>query len=445
MFFPLRGDRVKRWLGRSFTRIVFALSLLVLGFALGQFYLQKAYQQQMEAGYRRALREFAVHLTALAQELGKARLVSAPEQTAVMAANMRSSIEAAQANLGQLPLGEVDLGRIEQIMWECYRSSYAYGQGSLSSEALQAFYEQISQLSGEVQNLLADKELESSWVSWSRYFTTSLTFSESITTALSNINASLDELDGNLVGLPRIAKGSISGDEISKEQAVQTAREFSGRDGWEFQVVNEREGDIPAFTVEGRGAGQETITLEVSRQGGLVLWMISSQTVSESNLSENQMADSARRFLAERGFPEVHVTDLQVLHNRATFTFVPVVGGLLRYAEPIKVQVSASDGQILGFQGVLYYLARGRAAAEEQGTENAPPQVALEPKKLEELINPQAVVLDHKLALVPNELDEEVLTHRLGVKLGEDYYLVYINDKSGQEERIVPVSSPDFF
>lgn len=124
---------------------------------------------------------------------------------------------------------------------------------------------------------------------------------------------------------------------------------------------------------------------------------------------------------------------------------MPVVGGLLRYAEPIKVQVSASDGQILGFQGVLYYLARGRAAAEEQGTENAPPQVALEPKKLEELINPQAVVLDHKLALVPNELDEEVLTHRLGVKLGEDYYLVYINDKSGQEERIVPVSSPDFF
>ena len=79
MFFPLRGDRVKRWLGRSFTRIVFALSLLVLGFALGQFYLQKAYQQQMEAGYRRALREFAVHLTALAQELGK-RLVSRPSR-----------------------------------------------------------------------------------------------------------------------------------------------------------------------------------------------------------------------------------------------------------------------------------------------------------------------------------------------------------------------------
>lgn len=436
---------MKRWLGRSFTRIVFALSLLVLGFALGQFYLQKAYQQQMEASYRRALREFGVHLTALGQELGKARLVSAPEQTAVMAANMRSSIQAAQANLGQLPLGEVDLGRIEQIMWECYRSSYAYGQGNLSSEALQTLYEQITSLSHEVRSLLVEKELEPTWVSWNRYFATSLTFSESIVTALSNINASLEELDGDLVGLPRRAQGSITGDEISGEQAVQIAREFSGRNDWEFEVINEREGDIPAFTVEGRGAGQDSITLEVSRKGGLVLWMISSQAVTASNLSTNQMADVARQFLRERGFPEVHATDVQVLQNRATFTFVPVVGGLLRYAEPLKVQVSASDGQILGFQGVLYYLARGRAAAEEQSNNDALPQVALEEKDVKSRINAQAVVLDHKLALVPNELDEEVLTHRLGVQLGDDYYLVYINDQSGREERIVPVSSPDFF
>ena len=54
---------MKRWLGRAFPNIVFAVALLVLGFAVGQYYLQKAYQLQMEASYRRALREFAVHLT----------------------------------------------------------------------------------------------------------------------------------------------------------------------------------------------------------------------------------------------------------------------------------------------------------------------------------------------------------------------------------------------
>lgn len=414
------------------------MALLVLGFAMGQYYLQKSYQQQMEASYRRALREFAVHLTDLSQELGKARVVTAPEQMTAMAADMRSSIEAAQSNLGQLPLGEVDLGRIKGVMWDCYRSTYAFAQGQLSGDALQAMYEQISHISGEVQNLLAEKEGQTPWVSWNRYFSTSLVFSESLITALSNINAGLEELNGDIVGLPRRSYGSISGDEISAEQAREIARTFSGRNDIDFQVINETEGGIPAYTLEAKlGSDEETMTVEVSRQGGLVLWMISSQAVRTRELDNGQLVEAARTFLEERGFPEVHVTDIQMLQNRATLTFVPVVNGILRYAEPVKVQVSAADGQIIGFQGVLYHLARGREQTE--------PQVAMERDAVEEKVNPQAVVMDHKLALVPNHLEENVLTHRLGVQLGDDYYLVYINDQSGLEEQIVPVSSPDFF
>lgn len=109
---------MKRWLARNFSGIVFATALLVLGFAVGQYYLQKAYQQQMEASYRRAMREFAVHVAALSQDLGKARVVAAPEQMGALAASMRSSVQGAQASLGQLPLGEVDLGKVEGMLWQ---------------------------------------------------------------------------------------------------------------------------------------------------------------------------------------------------------------------------------------------------------------------------------------------------------------------------------------
>jgi spore germination protein len=434
---------VKRWLAQNFSGIVFATALLVLGFAVGQYYLQKAYQQQMEASYRRAMREFAVHVAALSQDLGKARVVAAPEQMGALAASMRSSVQGAQASLGQLPLGEVDLGKVEGMLWQCYRSAYAYGAGQLSSGALQALYEQVSRLSQEVQAFLAEKEVESPWVSWNRYFTTSLVLSDSLTAALTQINSSLEELDEELGALPRRASGMITGDEIRPEQAREIAQAFSGRSDLKFEVINETEGDIPAYTVEAKGRDGESITVEVSQQGGLVLCMISSRAVRSRELEAGEMVEIARQFLAERDFPTVHMTDVQILQNRATITFVPVVGGVLRYAEPLKVQVSAADGEIIGFQGILYYLAQGRSPQSDAGEDE--PQIAMEREEAEQRVSGEAVVLDHKLALVPNHLDETVLTHRLGVQVGDDYYLVYINDQSGVEEEIVQVSSPEFF
>ena len=303
----------------------------------------------MEASYRRPC-GVCCALTELSQDLGKARVISGSEQAAALAEEMRSRIAAAQASLGQLPLGEIDLSRLEQMMWQCYRSSYAYSAGQLSSAVLDALYEQISRASSEVQTLLASKEVESPWVAWNRYFTTSLVFTDSLAAALSSINSNLQELDEELAGLPRRAAGRITGEEISPAKAVEIAGAFSGRSEFEFRVVNETAGDIPAYTVQGSGPGDETLTVEVSRQGGVVLWMISSRAVRARQLETAELVQAARRFLEERGFPEVHVTDVQILQNRATITFVPVVEGILRYAEPVKVQVSAADGDIIGFQ-----------------------------------------------------------------------------------------------
>ncbi|HHY15115.1 MAG TPA: hypothetical protein GX521_03465 [Firmicutes bacterium] len=53
--------------------IVFAISLVAVGFAAGQSYLAGLYRRQAEMGYRRALTEFATHIRALSSELNRAR------------------------------------------------------------------------------------------------------------------------------------------------------------------------------------------------------------------------------------------------------------------------------------------------------------------------------------------------------------------------------------
>ncbi len=54
-------------------------------------------------------------------------------------------------------------------------------------------------------------------------------------------------------------------------------------------------------------------------------------------------------------------------------------------------------------------------------------------------------VLQEKLALIPTAEEGEVLTRRLGVRYKDDYYLIYLNAATGEEEQIVQVSSPQYF
>ena len=46
---------------RKLITILFAIGLLGVGFAGGQYYLQRMYERQVEVGYRRALGEFGTH------------------------------------------------------------------------------------------------------------------------------------------------------------------------------------------------------------------------------------------------------------------------------------------------------------------------------------------------------------------------------------------------
>ncbi len=162
-----------------------------------------------------------------------------------------------------------------------------------------------------------------------------------------------------------------------------------------------------------------------------------SAEVDSRRLSTQEMVEAGRAFLEERGFPPLQITDVQVLQNRATLTFVPEREGILRYAEPVKVQVSAADGSILGFWGTSFYTAQSRREGSEEPLKRG--------EVVEGKLRDGLEVLQEKLALIPTAEEGEVLTRRLGVRYKDDYYLIYLNAATGEEEQIVQVSSPQYF
>ncbi|NLM42337.1 MAG: hypothetical protein GX199_08555 [Firmicutes bacterium] len=419
---------------RRLTGIIFAVLLLGVGFAAGQYYLQRTYQTQVEAAYRRALSELATHFQELAAELGRARLAVSGRQRSLIGANLRRLVYAAQDNLGELPLGEVNLEGLCRLLDEVHEQTYLYVQAEWDPQALEELYSQVQYVSGELGNLVLAKQQEYPLVSWQRYLAAAVAAPE-VLQAFTAINDGLGELRSPLSRAPA-RRGEIAGESIGPEQAVKAAQEFCGRAGLHFQVTNESKGEIPAYTVEAKDE-RGRIIVEVSQKGGRVLWMMAAEEVPASSLSAQEMVDKGREFLEQRGFPPLHLTDVQMLRNRATLTFVPNRGGILRYAESVKVQVSAADGSILGFWGTPYYTAQSRLEQLEELPEQT--------WEVQDKLRSGLEVLDEKLALIPTADNREVLTKRVGVRYQDEYYLIYLNAATGEEEQIVQVSSPLYF
>ncbi len=419
-------------LKRKLIAIVFAIALLGVGFASGQYYLHRMYQRQVEVSYRRALGEFGTHFGEIANELGRARLAVSSKQRDLIAANLRRLIYAAQSNMGELPLGEIHLERICHLLNNMYEQTYLYVQGEVDSASLDQTYQQISYVSHGLGQLLVQKEREFPWVSWQEYFSTAVLVPEFMQ-ALTGINDGLEEFK-----LP-IRQGEIQGEGIEREQALEIARIFSGREDLNFQVTNETKGSLPSFTVEAID-DQVRHVLEVSQRGGMVLWMtITQREAGGAQLSLEEVVKKGMKFLEERGFGSLHITDVQVLQTRATLTFVPTREGILRYGEPLRVQVSTSDGSILGFWATSFFMAQSRTQSEIVVPSE---EVAWD---VEDKVQVGVEILDQKLAMIQNERQEDVLTRRLGVQYEEEYYLIYLNLETGDEERIVQVTSPQFF
>ncbi|MGB4140225.1 MAG: hypothetical protein WBK98_02790, partial [Limnochordia bacterium] len=62
------------------TPVIFTLIVILAAAAGSQYYANRAYRLQLEAGYRRAFRELAVHIDGMETELSKLLVANSPTQ-----------------------------------------------------------------------------------------------------------------------------------------------------------------------------------------------------------------------------------------------------------------------------------------------------------------------------------------------------------------------------
>ena len=402
--------------------------------------------------YQRAFFDLTNQVQNLEVLLSKSMVVADPRLDLSLLMDLRQQAAFAQSNLSQLPLGDALASRTSKFLTQVgdYGDSLArqVSRGEAINkdqwDSLNNLYRQSVDLNRELQGM-------SYKVAQNNFY-----FSELVRQVRKNLQdtsgnaarSDLQTLDQRMQSYPSLIYGgpfsehlekteprALSGQaEIDRNEAVNRALAFVDKNPnleYKAVVTGDTNGRIPAYRVEvtaGEGDAGPRTQLDVTRQGGRVIWMIQPRFPGEQAISIDEARQKAIRFLKDRDFGEMRSTYYMQQQNTVTFNFAAVQDGVTLYPDLVKVTVALDNGEVIGAETTGYLMSHRQRQL---------PENIISQEQARATINPRLEVTGGGLTLIPVGASDEKLTYEFRGKLGEETYLIYINAENGREENVL--------
>jgi len=224
----------------------------------------------------------------------------------------------------------------------------------------------------------------------------------------------------------------LEGETVDENGAKQIALEFLGQENvLEISQGQEENGKVPSFDFDGKMKGGNEFYINVTKQGGKVLWFMQ-QTNGRGNAvptdeKYEQLAKMATDFLAKKGIEKTQATYAQFNGGNAIINIVPLTDDVLLYPDLIKIWVDIEQDTVVGMDGLNYAMSHKQRDLDK-------PKLSKEQAATK--VTSKLKVENIALALIPTETKEEFLCWEFKGKIENQDYIVYINSESGKTEDI---------
>ncbi|MEA4961912.1 germination protein YpeB [Lutispora sp.] len=230
-------------------------------------------------------------------------------------------------------------------------------------------------------------------------------------------------------------KGLGSEKDIDMNAAQDKAKKFvDGQKAGKIVEASSGKGKISTFGLEiipKDGDRSKSISIDITKKGGHVLWMLDPRAVNEKKLTDEQAIEKAKTFLKAQNFGNLENTYYYKNDNTITVTFVAVEGnGVLVYPDQMKVKLALDNGDIVGFDAYPYLMAHHQRTI---------PKPAITEAQARAKVSSKVQVNRVRLVIIPMPGDQEQLCYEFkGIYNGADYF-IYINAQNGNEENILRI------
>lgn len=408
--------------------------------------------------YQRAFFNVTDHVRNIEAMLAKGLVAADRQQDIELFTDVWQQSNAALDNISQLPVSDVQLGRTAKFLTQvgdyCHSLVLKTAEGETVDEdnwqTLNQLYRQSSVLSRELQ-AINDNVTNGRF----DFYQLAEEAGRKLGPTGRNLaNANFSTMTKQMQDYPslvydgpfsdhleRVKPKGLSNENATQVQARQKAEEFVDRrqeTNYTGRVTGQVEGNIPAYRVEvtpqGGNTRRDKAIMDVSRQGGEVVWMLQPRNIGEARWDTDRAREKAAKFLADRGHKNMAARYFQRQDNAITFNFAAQEGNVLLYPDLIKVTVALDDGEVVGYEARGYLMSHHDRDLPE-------PRVSRE--EAAALINPHLKVKEGRLTVIPEGVDNEKLAWEFEGDLDRETFLVYINALTGREENILRLYKTD--
>lgn len=419
-----------------------------------QYQARQRVETALANNYNRAFYNTVDHIQNLEVLLAKSLVAADRRQDDKIFTEIWQQTTATLDNLTQLPVSDVITGRTAKFLTQLGDFTRNLSENAMDGktltdkqyENLQKLYRQAGELNNELQKV--ETEISEGRINFHEMVGRSRAKLSEEGRQLANANfQAIDEkmhsyptliYDGPFSDHLEKRKPRALGDKkINENTAKNTAVNFidGGKDkNYLARVTGSVEGKIPAYRVEltprknGKASGQPAV-MDVSRQGGKVVWSIIPREVGEANWTVDKARTKAEEFLDKRGYKDMVASYHQRNDNVVTFNFVTKEGNAIVYPDMVKVSVALDNGEVVGTDARGYLMGhRKRNLPGPKLSEQEARQLVGRGLKIEK---------KGRLAVIPTETYDEKLTWEFKGEMEGNTFLVYINAVTGEEERIL--------
>lgn len=404
---------------------------------------------QAENGYQRAFHDLTYQVDLLNDKIGTALAMSSRDSLSPTLAEVWKITSEAHSDVSQLPLSLLPFNKTEEFLANIGEFSYRSAVRDLEKEplsqdeydTLHQLYENSADIQKElrkVQHLVIDNNLR--WMDVELALASGEkqadnTIIDGFETVEKNVAAYSETEFGETMAAMQKGNGggefkNLQGEEISEKEAIKIAREFLRlKEDIKITVAENGEGASNGFyslTIHDPKAENETF-MDVTKKGGYPIWVLQNREVKDQKISLNEATNIAQKFLKEHNFTDQVLFESAQYDNEGAFIFVASVNGVRVYPDSIKMKIALDDGRIVGFSARDYLVAH-------QEREFPEPTISIEEAKKK--MNRNVTVMEDHMALITNDLGNEVLCYEFLGTIDNDTYRIFINAENGVEEKI---------
>ena len=408
---------------------------------------------QAENNYQRAFHDLTFRVDLLNDKIGATLAMNSRKSLSPALADVWRITSQAHSDVGQLPLALLPFNKTEEFLADIGDFSYRAAVRDLEKEplsddeykTLQTMYKKSSDVQSElrkVQHLVIENNLR--WMDVELALASGQkqadnTIIDGFKTVEENVDAfSETDFGPSFTSIKNRKKGfeDLEGKEITEQEAKTIAKKFVPKNVNEIKVTSSGEGsDYGFYSLSMHDKKSKAdINMDITKKGGYPIFFIQNREVKEKKIGLNEASTNALKFLEQHNFKDLELYESAQYDNIGVFSYVSVEQGVRLYPDAIRIKVALDDGKVIGFSARDYLASHKKRKLPE-------PKISKEEAK--EMLNPSLEVQEDRLAVIANELGEEVLCYEFLGTIENDTYRIFIDANNGLEEKVEKLKNPE--